>query len=399
MTLIKSGLSLAIVGAGPGGLTSAIAAARGGLQPTVFERAEALTAVGGGIVLHSNGLRVLERLGLLESFAPMMFPCRRLVLQLGDRRELVNDYSALPVPQNYFAVVLRHQLQTFLLAAAERVAIVRFGRHCTTVEEHANHVQLRFEAGDAVECAVALGADGAHSKVRESLPIAVTTQSTGDAYLRGVSECKSDAAEVREIWGVDGRRFGIAPLAQGRTYFYCSAPRGQWQEVRSTRLEAWINSWRPFGPQVRDVLHHVTNWQDVNYDEPEQVRVSRWYSGRTLLIGDAAHAMTPNYGQGANAAMVDAVVVTALLARSAENRDSLTDVGAQYESIRRRFVDRTQAGAWRLGLVAQWKSPAMQFLRDSAFSVLSRFHFLSRRDLLLAAGYNPVEDAFLERSL
>ena len=101
------------------------------------------------------------------------------------------------------------------------------------------------------------------------------------------------------------------------------------------------------------MLHQVNDWAQVNYDEPEQVQVTRWYCERTFLIGDAAHAMTPNYGQGANAAMVDAVVLTALLARSTEQQHSLTDVGAQYESIRREFVERTQSAAWRLGLVAQ----------------------------------------------
>jgi 2-polyprenyl-6-methoxyphenol hydroxylase-like FAD-dependent oxidoreductase len=309
-------MPLAIVGAGPAGLTAAIAAAQRGLKATVFERADVIAPVGGGIVVHSNGLRVLDRLGLLDSFKPMMLPCSTLTLQLGDGRVLVTDYSTLPIPHNYFAVVLRHQLHTFLLGAAEKIATIHLGRHCTAIADLPDHVRLSFDSGEPIECGIALGAD----------------------------------------------------------------------------------SWRPFGRRVRDVLHHVKDWAQVNYDEPEQVQVTRWYCERTFLIGDAAHAMTPNYGQGANAAMVDAVVLTALLARSMEHQDSLTDVGAQYESIRRAFVERTQSAAWRLGLVAQWKSPAMRFLRDSAFSVLSRFQSLRRRDLLLLAGYNPAENPFLERA-
>ena len=390
--------TLAIIGAGPAGLTAAIAAAQRGLRATVFERADVIARVGGGIVVHSNGLRVLDRLGLLDSFKPMMMPCSTLTLQLGDGHMLVTDYSALPIPHNYLAVVLRHQLHTFLLAAAEKIATIHLGRHCTAVEELPDHVRLSFDSGEPLECGIALGADGAHSIVRKSLPITATTRTAGDAYLRGVSECESDVAEVREIWGVDGRRFGIAPLTQGRTYFYCSAPRGRWHEVRRESLVAWIKSWRPFGRRVSDVLHHVKDWAQVNYDEPEQVQVARWYCERTFLIGDAAHAMTPNYGQGANAAMVDAVVLAALLARSMEQQGFLTDVGAQYEFIRREFVERTQSATWRLGLVAQWTSPAMRLLRDSAFSALSRFQSLRRRDLLLFAGYNPAENPFLERA-
>src|SRR4029450_1953939 len=129
-------------------------------------------------------------------------------------------------------------------------------------------------------------------------------------------------------------------------------------------LAAWTDGRRFDGPVVSNVLHHVRDWTDVNYDEPEQVRVTPWSSGRPFLIGDAAHAMTPNYGQGANAAMVDAVVLTALLARSMEHQDSLTDVGAQYESIRREFVERTQSAAWRLSPLRQRSAPPIRLSRD-----------------------------------
>ena len=124
-TVTEDSCPLAIVGAGPAGLTAAIAAAQRGLKATVFERADVIARVGGGIVVHSNGLRVLDRLGLLDSFKPMMLPCSTLTLQLSDGHELVTDYSALPIPYNYFAVVLRHQLHTFLLAAAEKIATIR----------------------------------------------------------------------------------------------------------------------------------------------------------------------------------------------------------------------------------------------------------------------------------
>src|SRR4051794_18234370 len=76
---------VAIVGAGPAGLIAAIAAAQRGITVTVFEAAEDFSRVGGGVVVHSNGLSVLARLGLLKSFEPSIFPCRKLVLELADR--------------------------------------------------------------------------------------------------------------------------------------------------------------------------------------------------------------------------------------------------------------------------------------------------------------------------
>ena len=398
MSQIPLRVPLAIIGAGPAGLTAAIAAAQSGLTPTVFERSDTFTRVGGGIVVHSNGLRALERLGLLESFKPLMFPCHELTLQLGNRWTLVNKYSALPIPQNYFAIVLRHQLHEHLLKAARKVASIHFGHRCTTIEERSRTVQLRFENGHTTECDVLIGADGVHSKVRECLPVGVVSKSAGDAYLRGISELARSEETALEIWGTDGRRFGIAPLPHGHTYFYCSAPRGRWQEVLTGGLDAWIDSWRPYGRQVRDVLGRVAHWDLVSYDEPAEIRAAPWHSGRTFLIGDAAHAMTPNYGQGANAAMVDALVLMALLARSGEHHSSFEAIGPQYESIRRSFVNQTQTAAWRIGMVAQWRSPVMRVLRDAAFGTLSRLRPLARRDLLLVAGYNPREDPFLRTS-
>ena len=105
--------------------------------------------------------------------------------------------------------------------------------------------------------------------------------------------------------------------------------------------------------------------------------------------------MTPNYGQGANAALVDAVVLTAFLARSRDDGWSFIDVGRTYEHVRRRFVTRTQTAAWQLGVAAQWRSPIAMRLRDSAMRLLSRLQPLRRRDLLLVAGYNPSEAAYL----
>ena len=108
--------------------------------------------------------------------------------------------------------------------AAEKVATIRFGHRCTHIEERCGRVLLRFANGAEADCDVVIGADGAHSEVRRSLGgVNVVKRSAGDAYLRGVSALASSEPVVREIWGSDGRRFGIAPLTDAQTYFYCSA--------------------------------------------------------------------------------------------------------------------------------------------------------------------------------
>jgi 2-polyprenyl-6-methoxyphenol hydroxylase-like FAD-dependent oxidoreductase len=130
---------ISIVGAGPAGLTAAITAAHFGLTTTVFDGAEDFARVGGGIVIHSNGMRVLQRLGLLESFKPLISPCRKLVLELGGQYEIVSDYGELSIPHNYLVIVLRYQLQEHLLTSAWKVAPILFAHRCTNGEARPAH--------------------------------------------------------------------------------------------------------------------------------------------------------------------------------------------------------------------------------------------------------------------
>jgi 2-polyprenyl-6-methoxyphenol hydroxylase-like FAD-dependent oxidoreductase len=385
------GKRIAIVGAGPAGLTAAIAAARLGLRATVYESSEDFMHIGGGIALQSNGLRVLERLGLLASFRPAIFPCRKIVLELPGGHAVVNNLEELPLAHNYLAVVLRYRLQEHLLAAANSVAPIRFGHRCTGARVEAGQVRLQFANGMNDECDIVIGADGAHSQVRTSTGLHSVRKVAGEAYLRGVSDVNMDEPLVREIWGAEGRRFGMAPLAAGRAYFYCSAPRGIWGDVRGRRLEAWIESWNSYGPRVREMLRQVPDWTAVNYDEPGRLRLARWCMAPVFLIGDAAHEMTPDYGQGVNAAMVDAVVLMSLLARCLQNGTPLAQAAGEYESIRRPFVHRTQSAAWRVGAAARLRSAFARSLRDAIIRSVSRLRPLKRRDLLLMAGYNARE--------
>jgi len=90
----------------------------------------------------------------------------------------------------------------------------------------------------------------------------------------------------------------------------------RWADILTKRLGPWIDSWQPYGTKVMTVLERVSDWHRVSYDEVHEIRPKQWSNPPVFLVGDAAHAMTPNYGQGANCAMVDALVLITLLARA-----------------------------------------------------------------------------------
>ena len=387
---------IGIVGAGPAGLTCAISAVTPGLDVTVFERANNFEHVGGGIAVQSNGLRVLQKLELLPALRSLIYPCSTLVLELSGKREIVNDYRTLDIPHNSFSVLLRYDLQESLLTAAcQKKISILFGHRCVGAKLRKKKAVLLFADESDQEFDVVIAADGIHSSVRESLKWQGEPKAVGEAYLRGVADLRTGGSAAREIWGIDGRRFGMCPLPADKTYFYCSVPKGEWIDILTKGLPSWVNSWRPYGANVMAVLERVPDWHRVNYDELHEIRLKRWSSPPVFLVGDAAHGMTPDYGQGANCAMVDALVLITLLARAFHDRSDLEEAGREYESVRRPFVNRIQTASARVGTIAQWRSPAARLLRDTLLLLTSRIGTLRRRELRLIAGYNPKEESFL----
>jgi FAD-dependent urate hydroxylase len=227
-------------------------------------------------------------------------------------------------------VVLRYELQEHLLDAALAEGVeVRFGQRCAEVTREDQVVRARFDGGGEEVADAALAFDGINSRVRDALGVRVERRPIREAYLRGVVAREAPDPTIREVWGSGGRRFGICPLPNGQTYFFCNAPLGRWQETRDRGLDVWIDSWASFNTEAVEILRAVTDWDRVNYSELAEIHLDRWFVGRVFVAGDAAHAMTPNLGQGGNSAMVDALVLAQLLARVHASGEPLESGGPQ----------------------------------------------------------------------
>lgn len=393
-------MRVGIVGAGPAGLTAALAAKALGLSPAIFEQAHDLGRAGGGIAIQPNGLGILDALGVLDALRSRICPVDGIVLQRADGSVLGRfDYGDLALRHRYLAILLRCDLQEHLLAAALHNGIpVHLGQRCVGVRPEKGGALLHFASGLDYECDVVLGADGVHSAVRTLLAIPARLRALGLGALRGAVDVACSASVSREIWGSDGRLFGIAPLPDSRTYFYCSAPVGQWPAILDHGLPEWLEGWHAYGAEVRDILRAVTDWSAINYDEIREARAKRWYRLPAFLVGDAAHAMAPNWGQGANCAMVDGFVLTHLLARAHREGRGLEDVGPRYEAVRRRFVGLLQTGSRIAARMPGWRWPAVKWWRDLLLRGQDRVRWSKRRTLALVAGYNRKEQVFLGNS-
>ena len=355
------GKHVAVVGAGIGGVTTAILAARVGARVTLFERQPEPRAVGAGILLQPNGLAVLYGLDLDERLARR--GVRLSSLRVADAtRHVIVDVA---VPR--FAAGLDHALvlrRGDLLAAlldlvtAEPGVECRFGADVIDVSAAGEVAYRHADGTDRLAAALVVGADGVHSRVRKQSGIRVHV-GRGHRYVRGVGpELPLDA--MTEHWTGLGI-FGVAPLRHG-SYFYASTGAPTLTAALDERdLALFRDTWAATLPLAGEALAGVRRMDELVIEHALRVDAERWAAGRVVLLGDAAHAMAPNLGQGAGSALADAVVLVRELAQPGEIEAAV----ARYEARRRPAVRVVQDIAGWLGWLSDLTAAPVRGLRDT----------------------------------
>ena len=337
-----------VVGGGIGGLAAAIAITRQGWQVEVLEQSPELTEIGAGLSLWPNALTALDELGLGDQVKDQALQDRAAGIRT-NRGKWLSRTDSGKLERRFGPTVMIHRAALLdTLRAALPPDVLRAGVHVDAVDEHGLVTHSSGESrGDVV-----VGADGLRSAVRSSLwPDARGPRYAGYAAWRTVTRRPVPTTESSESWG-NGERFGYVPLADGRVYFFAvaNAPEGAEgggiDELRS-RFADWHD---PIPALLAEVDDADLLYNDI-YDLPP---LSTFVRGQVALLGDAAHAMTPNMGQGACQALEDAVVLA----------DCLDDLATYDERRRARTQKITQRSA-RIGTLAQLQSPVPVALRNA----------------------------------
>jgi 2-polyprenyl-6-methoxyphenol hydroxylase-like FAD-dependent oxidoreductase len=342
-----------VVGAGIGGLAAAIALGRAGLEPLVLERAEELREAGFGLVLQPNAVTALDRLGV-----------RGQIAARGRRVETaeIRDPRGRPIATLPFGAlgvetygILRSELQQALLDAvpAERL---RLGTVCEAVGVDG---RARLASGEELHAEAVIGADGIHSAVRTSLHGLRPLRYAGYRAWRAGTRFELPPRFV-EVWGVGGG-FGFGPVGDGEAYWYCfetvaehAAPVERTREWLLRRYGDWFD---PVPALIESTAPESIHAARVYDRRP----LRRWGRGRVTLLGDAAHPMKPNLGQGAAQALEDAVVLGESLAGAA-------DLEAALRAYERRRVRRANAlvrASRQAGRAAEAHTAAGASVRDA----------------------------------
>ena len=363
-------MKIAIVGSGIGGLAAAIGLQRAGAEVTVFEQSADLRPGGSGLSIFGNGLTALDALGLGEDFRAIS-TAQAAELTGGQRRpdgSWVTVYPMDAVAQ--LRIVDRADLHA-MLTAALTPGTVRSGTRVTGCSPDGT---LSTAGPEGERFDVIIGADGLRSTVRTAWPADPGIRYAGYGSWRGITQQPVDLhGEAGETWDVDAR-FGLAPLGDGRVYWFgvISAPAGQRFPADGQAAAAVFADWHDPIPS----LIAATDPAVISYLPIEELagRLPSFVRGRLVLLGDAAHAMTPNLGQGGNQALEDAATLTRLLAPLAtadgHSVGRLIVALDRYDALRRPRTQQVAARSRLIGQIAHRPGPRLSRLRDSLMHLI-----------------------------
>ena len=338
--------SATVVGSGIAGLAAAVGLARLGWDVTVVEQRPGPDGDGAGLTLWPNAMGALDAIGVGDAVRDIGAPVSRAVINRPSGAQLSElPIASLTARYGPLIAVHRGELQRVLLAAYP--GEVRHGTAASTAD---GNVLI---GGDQARSTVVIGADGINSAVRAAVTGEVRPRTCGQFAARGIARTGADTPQVTsESWG-PGRRFGLVPLRDRRTY---------WFAVTSTRdaaenLQQTFAGWHH---PITEVLTAPQAGKTPLLALQDLPPLPTWHdSRRVVLVGDAAHAMTPNLGQGAAQALQDVATLLAELAAR-----PVPEALAAYEHRRKRRAEQVVARSRAAGFLAHGAHPATALLRD-----------------------------------
>jgi salicylate hydroxylase len=340
---------IVVIGGGIGGLTTALALLKRGLDVEVFEQAARLGEMGAGIQISPNGTRILYALGLEDALRGIQVTPLRKELRHWRTGKTWNWYTlGATTNQRYgcpHVLLHRGDLHGMLIKAVRGLKpdAIRLAMRCVDVTQSDDHADVRFDTGETVRTAFVIGADGIHSKVRERLFGPSRPEFTGCVAWRAVVPMRHLPADVATMVSTNwlGPRGHLLhyPIRGGELMNFLSmVERDDWQveswTVQGTTSEL-ANDFPGWHPDVQTIIQNI----DTPYKWALMVRgaMPQWSKGRMTLLGDACHPTLPFLGQGGVMAIEDAYVIAACLKTYL---DDPAAAGARYETIRK---ERTSA--------------------------------------------------------
>lgn len=357
--------NIAIVGAGIAGLTVGKALEDLGMKATIFEAANTIKGIGAEIGLASNAIKGFEYLGLvkqiksigspIEEFS-IFDPSGQIIFQV-DPKRLEKTY------QHKSYAVHRAELHQVLLKSLSNTEVY-LSKRLLNFRLKLEKVQLFFSDGTSADFDYVIAADGIHSMIRKKLVPGSNERYAGYRCWRCITKVPTDFhLTEKALWGPQGR-FGLKSMSQNRIYWFAcinSPLDGAYTSYGLTDLQKHFKAYMG----VSEVLK-FSREEDVISDAIQDIKpLKKFFFDRILLLGDAAHATTPNMGQGSGMAVEDVVVLKQELEKN--------DIKIAFQNFERRRLKRTAyiiKNSRRAGRIAQLDYKVLCTFRDWGFRKL-----------------------------
>lgn len=370
-----------IIGAGIGGLTTALTLQQKGLNVKIFESSAEIKPVGAGIIMANNAMQVFQKLGIQDKIEKA--GNKISYMKITDTQ--LNNISVVDLTEYekkygvHNIAIHRGELQK-ILANEVGYDNINLSKRLSKIEK-TEVFKLTFEDNSAVESKLVIGADGIKSVVRNQLFQESTLRNANQKCWRGI--CEIDLPEkyhneLNEAWG-RGKRFGFVKISNQKVYWYAltNSKNTKSDEVNLTEMFSEFHS------DILKIISATGKKQIIVSDIIDLKLIYKWQGENVCLIGDAAHATTPNLGQGACQAIEDAYVIGKLLGSGLSIENTFED----YEKLRRKKAHSIVNTSWTIGKIAHIENRFGVWLRNFAMKSLPKSANKKQLDMIFNLNY------------
>ncbi len=365
-----------IVGGGIAGITSAILLEEAGFEIDLVEIAKEWGPVGAGIVLWPNALKILERVGVRDEIESHGNVIEEMIVTDEGGKKISSLKFARLFEKGLFAIAAaRAELHYALVSKLKNTKVI-LNDTVESINDTGDEVTVKLRSGTQKEYDLVIGADGINSKIRKILFPDASVRYSGNTNWRFMVSGDFDFNRTRayEMWG-RGKRFGMVPIGRGNTY-YCFAvlnsPPGL-NENRHITKEKFVNMLSEFGWKAKEFIRKIEDSTVLIHNDLEDIRLKEWYKGNVILIGDAAHGITPNLGAGAAMAMEDSILLVSSLVKFKDNKEAFrSSFDARYKRVNRILND-----SYRVGKMGTINNGALRAARNFVSRIMPEWFYLN----------------------
>jgi len=355
---------ITIIGAGIGGLTTALTLQQKGFEVFVYESAAEIKPVGAGIILANNAMQVMKKLGLQEKLERAGNRISAMKITDPNLKPLsVVDLTGFEQKYQVSNLAIHRGDLQKILAAEIGLENINFSKRLAKVEKNTSY-NLTFADNSTLQTAIIIGADGIKSVVRNQLFAENTIRNANQICWRGVGEIdlpKQYHHELNEAWGT-GKRFGFVKISDRKVYWYALANAKSYTGKKVDLAELF----QDFHSDILAIIQASGHSKIITSDITDLRPIKKWQTENVCLVGDAAHATTPNLGQGACQAIEDAYV----LGKCLENETDVQTAFKNYEQIRIKKAHTIVNTSWQVGKIAHLENNYSAWFRNKVMKYM-----------------------------